>query len=94
MMILDRKKAPQFKQVETIEFLDVVNTCLDNGIEINYVNGGSQDILKIDFIFKAGNIFQDKPLVASSTVNLMKEGSKNYSAFEISEGIDKYGAFF
>jgi len=94
MMVLDRKKAPQFKQVNTIEFLDVVSTTLDNGIEINYINGGSQDILKIDFIFKAGNIFQDKPLVASSTVNLMKEGSKNYSAFEISEGIDNYGAFF
>jgi zinc protease len=94
MTTLNRKKAPKFKQVDNIEFLDVVKTYLDNGIEVNYINGGTQEILKIDFIFKAGNIFQTKPLVASSTNNIMKEGSKKYSALEISEGIDNYGAFF
>ena len=94
MIILDRKKAPEFHQVNNIEFLNVVKTTLDNGIELNYINGGSQEILKIDFIFDAGNWYQNKPLVASSTNQLMKEGTKNYSAFEISEGIDKYGAFF
>jgi len=94
MISLDRKKAPAFHQVENIEFLDVKKTKLDNGIELNYINGGSQEILKIDFIFNAGNWFQSKPLVASSTNQLMKEGSKKYSSFEISEGIDKYGAFF
>jgi predicted Zn-dependent peptidase len=94
MIALDRTKAPEFKQVNNIEFLDVVKTKLDNGIEVNYINGGSQEILKIDFIFKAGNVFQNKSLVASSTNGLMKEGSKNYSALEISEGIDNFGAFF
>ena len=94
MTLIDRKRAPDFQQVNNIEFLDVINTKLDNGIEVNYINGGSQEILKIDFIFKAGNVFQQKTLVASSTNGLMKEGSKNYSSFEISEGIDKFGAFF
>lgn len=94
MMALDRKKAPSFHQVNNIEFLDVIKTNLSNGIELNYVNGGSQEILKIDFIFNAGNWFQEKPLIASSTSQLIKEGTKNYSAFQISEGIDNYGAFF
>ncbi|MBL4669060.1 MAG: insulinase family protein [Flavobacteriales bacterium] len=94
MILLDRKKAPEFKQVDNIQFLDAIKTSLDNGIEVNYINGGSQDIIKIDFIFNAGNLYQNKPLVASSTNQLIKEGTKNYSAFEISEGIDKYGAFF
>lgn len=94
MMTLDRKKAPSFNQVNNILFLDAVSTKLDNGIELNYITGGSQEILKIDFIFNAGNWFQNKPLIASSTSQLIKEGTKNYSAFEISEGIDKYGAFF
>jgi len=94
MIALDRKKAPAFKQVDNILFLDPVRTTLDNGIEFNYLNGGSQDIVKIDFIFNAGNLYQNKPLVASSTSQLIKEGTQNYSAFEISEGIDNYGAFF
>ncbi len=94
MNVLDRKIAPEFQQVKNIQFLDVKQTQLSNGIEVNYINGGSQEILKIDFIFNAGNLFQTKSLVASSTNQLMKEGTKNYSSFEISEGIDKYGAFF
>ena len=94
MTVLDRKIAPKFQQVNNIEFLDVIKTQLDNGIEVNYIDGGSQEILKIDFTFNAGNWFQSKPLIASSTSQLIKEGTKNYSAFEISENIDKYGAFF
>ncbi|MGB0882062.1 MAG: M16 family metallopeptidase [Vicingaceae bacterium] len=94
MTVLNRKKAPEFKQVDNIHFLDVVKSKLDNGVEFNYINGGSQDIVKIDFIFNAGNCYQDKPLIASSTNRLIKEGSKNYTSHEISEGIDNYGAFF
>ena len=44
MTTLDRKKAPSFKQVSNIQFLDVTKTNLDNGIEVNYINGGSQEI--------------------------------------------------
>ena len=94
MIALDRKKSPEFKQVDNIQFLDPVKTTLDNGIEFNYINGGSQDIVKIDFIFNAGNLYQNKSLVASSTSQLIKEGTQNYTAQEISEGIDNYGAFF
>ena len=93
MTEINRKEAPAFKQVNNIEFLAVTKTHLDNGIEVNYINGGSQEIIKIDFIFKAGNLFQNKVLVASSTNGLLKEGTENYSAQEISEGIDNYGAF-
>ena len=93
MTDINRKIAPAFKQVNNIEFLDVTKTYLDNGIEVNYIDGGSQEIIKIDFIFKAGNLFQEKVLVASSTNGLLKEGTKNYSSKEISEGIDNYGAF-
>ena len=94
MIALDRGKAPEFKQVDNIKFLHPIKTTLNNGIEFNYINGGSQDIVKIDFIFNAGNLYQTKSLVASSTSQLIKEGTKSYSAFEISEGIDNYGAFF
>lgn len=93
MEVLDRKIAPNFNQVENINFLDVNNTTLDNGIELNFINGGSQDLLKIDFIFSAGNWYNPKPLVASTTNKLIKEGSKNYTAFQLAEGIDQYGAF-
>lgn len=92
-MTLDRKTPPPFQQVSNIAFLDAKQSSLDNGIELNYINGGSQEILKIDFIFNAGIWYQQDQLVASATNHLLKEGTKNYSAYEIAEGIDKYGAF-
>ena len=51
MNVLDRKIAPEFKQVSNIHFLSANNHQLDNGIVINTLSGGSQEILKIDFIF-------------------------------------------
>lgn len=92
-MILNRKIAPEFRQVNNIEFIDAINKKLDNGIDLNYLDGSSQDILKIDFIFKAGIWQQNKPLIASSTNRLIKEGTKSYTAYQIAEGIDNYGAF-
>lgn len=92
-MTLNRTLAPEFKQVSTIEFIDVINHNLDNGIELNYINGGTQDIIKIDFIFNAGIWQQHKQLVASTTNALIKEGTKSFTAYEIAEGIDNYGAF-
>jgi len=50
MIDLNRKQDPAFHQINTIEFLNVTKIHLDNGIEVNYINGGSQQILKIDFI--------------------------------------------
>ncbi len=92
-MKLDRKKAPVFKQIEKINFLATKQTSLHNGLITNTLNGGSQDIIKLDFIFKAGVWQQTKPLVANATNQLIKEGTKSYSANEIAEGIDLYGAF-
>lgn len=92
-MVLDRKIAPEFKQVEKIEFLEVKNQNLSNGIKLNYINGGTQDIIKVDFIFNAGIQQQEKLLVASTTNALIKEGTTSYTAYEIAEGIDNYGAF-
>jgi zinc protease len=93
MIALDREQAPQFQQVKDITFLSSELTSLDNGIVVHSLNGGSQEILKIDFIFKAGTYFQKSALIANSTNQLIKEGTKSYSSFEIAEGIDQYGAF-
>lgn len=93
MTVLDRKIAPEFKQVNNIEFIHPDNYRLDNGITINSLSGGSQDILKIDFVFKAGQSQQTKPLIATATNFLMKEGTTKYNSKEIADGVDQYGAF-
>ena len=93
MIALNRKKAPKFQQIDNIEFLYPESTSLKNGIPLHTLSGGSQEIIKIDFIFNAGFWHQHQPLIASAVNSLIKEGTKNYSAFEIADGIDQYGAF-
>ena len=94
MTLLDRKLAPKFKQVSTIHFLQPKTQKLDNGIIFHSIAGGSQDILKIDFIFNAGIWHQNNPLIAKATNSLLKEGTKKYNAHDIADGIDQYGAYF
>lgn len=93
MITLDRTKAPKFNELDELTFIHPQTHFLTNGVKVNVLSGGSQEIVKIDFIFKAGTFHQTKPLIASATNNLLKEGTKNYSAFEIAEGIDQYGAY-
>jgi predicted Zn-dependent peptidase len=66
---------------------------LNNEIPVYEYNLGSQDIIKIEFVFNAGTKYQPKSLIASTVKNLMKEGTEKYTSKEIADCIDFYGAF-
>lgn len=93
-MILDRKTAPEFKTIDKIDVQQAVENTLNNGIKVYTINAGSQELCKIEFLFKAGMYFQPKALVASATNNLLETGTKSYTANELSDKIDFYGSFF
>jgi zinc protease len=91
--MIDRTVAPAFKAIEHIHIPQAEAHQLSNGIPLYIINSGSQELVKIEFVFKAGMYYQSRPLVASSTNNLIETGSKNYTANQISERIDYYGGF-
>lgn len=57
------------------------------------MEGGSQEVLSLDWIFDAGNCFEQKNLVSGATNFLLRCGTKDMSAFEINETFENYGAF-
>ncbi|WP_010422085.1 M16 family metallopeptidase [Anaerophaga thermohalophila] len=85
--------SPEFKTIKKIDFLPVQEFKLDNGVPVSIIKAGSQDVTKIDIEFPAGAIQAGIPLVASTTANLMQEGTKKKSSQQISETIDFYGAY-
>ena len=93
-MILDRKTAPEFKTIDKIDVQQAVENTLQNGMKVYTLNAGSQELSKIEFLFKAGMFFQPKALVASATNNLLETGTRKYTANELSDKIDFYGSFF
>jgi predicted Zn-dependent peptidase len=93
-MTLNRKLAPDFKTIDKIDIQKAESFTLDNGIKVYTINSGSQELTKIEFIFKAGMYYQDQPLLASAANNLLETGTKSYTANQVSDGIDFFGSFF
>jgi len=91
--MLDRLKAPAFKTISKIDVIQAKKSVLLNGVDFYSVAAGSQEISKIEFIFKAGMYQQPAALIASSTNTLIETGTKSFSANEISDGIDFFGSF-
>ncbi len=92
----DRKIAPAIK--DPTEFNLLLKPCdtffLDNGTPVYYLNDGAEEVASIEFVFAAGNSFENKNLVAAVTNYLLKNGTTKKNAFEITEHFDYYGAHF
>ncbi len=93
MNSLQRKTAPKFNSIQQIDIIPSKISQLSNGIPVHTITGGSQDVLKFDFIFQAGTWYQPSALVASFTNSMLNEGTTNFSAAEIAEKFDFYGAY-
>lgn len=91
--MLNRKIPPTINPIEHIEYMKAEKRSLSNGIPVYFVNAGSQDVVKIDFIFDAGTWFQPFNLVASMCNSMLEEGSAGFSAAEIAEKFDFYGSY-
>lgn len=91
----DRSVAPATKDFSSFEIFlpPYEKTTLKNGVPLYYVNGGAEDVVKIEWLFKAGNSYEDKTGIASAAADLIKNGTSSKSAFEINRQIEFYGAF-
>ncbi|MFC2152158.1 M16 family metallopeptidase [Bacteroidota bacterium] len=92
-MKLNRVIQPNFKNIEHIDIPAPQESVLENGIKTYIINAGTQDVLKIDVVFQAGNWHQKKSIIASTVNEMLVEGSKNLTSQQIAEKLDYYGAF-
>lgn len=93
--MLARTEAPPIK--DPVDFNIVLPLCekhvLTNGVEVFTLNMGNEDTLMIDWVFYAGNCYENKRPVASATNYLLKNGTSQRSAFELNEHFEFYGAY-
>lgn len=92
---LDRKQPPHIK--DAVEFnlqLKLYEKfILNNGVEVYAINAGAEDVLQIEWVFQAGNWFEEKNLIAASTNFLLKNGTSGKTAFQLNEHFEYYGAY-
>lgn len=91
--MVNRTIPPKVNPIEQVDIIKAQKHVLSNGIPVYYINAGSQDVVKVDFIFEAGTWFQPHNLVASISNSMLEEGSVNFTAAEIAERFDFYGAY-
>jgi predicted Zn-dependent peptidase len=91
--MLNRLETPAFKTIDKIDIIKAKKEKLNNGIDFFSINAGSQEITKIEFVFKAGMYYQSAALIASTANTLIESGTKSYTANQISDGIDFFGSF-
>ncbi len=92
-MILDRKTAPKFKEVEHVNLISPQLVKLPNGIPLYSINAGNEELIRIEFIFSHLQADNFKPLHAFATLNMLNEGTSKYTSAQIAEKVDFYGAF-
>jgi len=92
--MIERNKAPEFKNIEHVNLLEPTKEVLNNGIELFVFDAGEQDLVRIEWVFN--NISFDElvsPVLNMGLAGMLLEGTKQYSSAEIAEKVDFYGAF-
>ncbi|MES2655541.1 MAG: pitrilysin family protein [Bacteroidota bacterium] len=93
-MILNRQNPPSIQPIGKYSITEAKNHSLSNGIDLYAINAGNESVLKLDIVFNAGIIHQNKKCQANFTAQLISEGTTKYTAAEIAENLDFFGAYF
>ncbi len=65
-----------------------------NGVKIYTLASNDFEVVRFTFVFRAGSSMQHKPFTASTTSNMLAEGSTTLSAQQIADELDFYGSYF
>ena len=93
--MIDRKKAPAI--VDAVDFQLKLKPyqkfVLDNGVEVYAIDAGAEEVMAIEWVFNAGNSYEDQNLVAATANFLLRNGTSKKSAFEINDHFEYYGSY-
>ena len=93
-MIIDRSLQPSIRAVDQVSVMQARRFDLDNGIPVYAITAGFQDLIKLELIFPNKHFDPKNPLLDSVTNRMMAEGTSKYTAEQLAESIDYYGAFY
>ncbi len=89
----NRKKEPPFRDIEKFSLPKAEKFKLDNDVPVYILSSGTQDIIRIEFIFKAGKWYENSNLTASTTNAMLNEGTPYHSSVQLASKFDFYGSY-
>lgn len=89
----DRTQAPALPDFMPFDILQAKQHILAHGIPAYSISAGSQEVIRLDFIFGSGSWDEEVPLAAGLTNRMLQEGSRFRSGRVLAETLDAYGAY-
>ncbi|HET7897919.1 MAG TPA: pitrilysin family protein [Flavisolibacter sp.] len=92
---LNRTQPPHIKNAVELELnlKPYEKSTLANGTDVYAVNAGAEDVLLVEWVYYAGNWFEQKNLVAATTNFMLKNGTSSKNAFQLNEHFEYYGSY-
>lgn len=91
--MLNREIQPEIKAIENISIAVPHRKTMSNGIPLNVIKAGNQDVVRVDILIGAGKWHQTQLLQTLFTNRMLREGTKRFTSAEIAEKLDYYGAW-
>ena len=92
-MLLDRTIQPEVKEIGHLAVQVPQRHVMPNGIILNILDSGDNEVVRIDLLIEGGRWQQSQPLQALFANRMLREGTLRYTAGEIAEKLDYYGAW-
>jgi hypothetical protein len=90
--MLDRSAAPPLKHTLHFELPGYERFLEKNGLTGVLIPSDRQEVVRIEFIFRAGKIYEPAALVAHFTTNMLEKGTSRHNAEFISSILEFYSA--
>ena len=92
-MMLDRTTPPSIRPLGAFSLTRPECRKLKNGIPLNIIRAGSQEVVRFDVLIGAGQWHQTQALQAMFANRMLREGTSSLTSAQIAEKLDYYGAW-
>ena len=92
-MMLDRTTPPSIRPLGAFSLTRPERRKMKNGIPLNIIRAGSQEVVRFDVLIGAGQWHQTQSLQAMFTNRMLREGTTGLTSAQIAEKLDYYGAW-
>ena len=92
-MMLDRTTPPSIRPLGAFSLTRPERRKMKNGIPLNIIRAGSQEVVRFDVLIGAGQWHQTQALLAMFANRMLREGTTTMTSAQIAEKLDYYGAW-
>ena len=92
---INRKKPPVIKDAVELhlELKPYEKYTLRNGVDVYAINAGAEEVMQVEWVYYAGNWYEEQNLVAASANFLLRNGTSKKTAYQINEHFEYYGSY-